>query len=545
MTANPTEISIGDIVAMMNRHRHRALCVFAVLMVAGFVYIALAPRTYRSEGRLYLRLGRENATLDSITTMRTDPTVVVPASRENELNSAVDILNSRLMAELVVEELTPDVVLGNAPLPSNHGENAKTTSGFSVLSLFKRAVRECMIAVGISDRLDSRETAILEFSAGLIVSRKRDSNVIDVAFQGDSPKLTQAICESMLKNFVKHHIKLNRSEGAFSFLNEQKEQLLVSLTESENQVNELQESTGLISPEEQRHALVAQISSLEDEIRRNEANLVSIETEVDTLENILRTLPEKKVITSMDGVSNQGTDGIRQQLYALQVQEQGLSAKYTNTHPSLVAVRKQLEDAEELMKAQIASQTHVTTGVNREFEEMQLALSRRLPEQAAVTSKLNALKNQHKSAVKQLSLHSQNELKLIRLEREVEAKRGDYKKYVSAVEQARIEEALSVERISNIQIAQHASFQPRPVKPQKPIIAALTFAVAIAGSFLTAIASELIFKNRKGDQEDLTEEYEDEIDDSLDEDEDEDFEDDEDFDDFEDEGPNYIALRRR
>lgn len=511
---------------MLYRRRRVTLLAFFALLAAGFVFIAFAPRTYRSEGRLYLRLGRENATLDSITTMRTDPTVVVPASRENELNSAVDILNSRHMAEMVVETIGPEVVLGNQPVTSDSAEPAKAPAGVGFVVLAKRSIREVMIATGLSDRLEPREAAILAFSSGLAISRKRDSNVIDVAFNAETPKLAQAVVESLLEQFVQHHIKLNRSEGAFSFLNEQKEQLLESLTEAEDKVSSLQESTGLISPTEQRLALVAQISSLDEEIRSHEASLVSIDCEIEMLLEALARTPEKKVIASMDGVSNQGTDGIRQQFYALKVQEQGLAAKFTNTHPSLVAVRKQLMDAELEMHSQVPSQTHVTTGVNREYEELQLTLSRRRPERAAIESKLTTLKSQRECVSKQLSLHSLNELKLLRLEREVDARRGDYKKYVSAVEQARIEEALSTERISNIQIAQHASYQARPVKPNKPITAALSVALALAGGFLVAVISEFMPARSR---DELDDEFEnDEYGDASDLDNDE-------YDDFDDE----------
>jgi len=491
------ETSIGDIFALLYRYRRRAVFVFLLVFAAGFVYIAFAPRTYRSEGRLYLRLGRENSTLDSITTMRTDPTVVVPQSRESELNSAVDILGSRHMAELVVQELGYDVVLGNAPVEKGISDSSDPKSTDGPFDSVKRLIRQLMITCGLSDKIEEREVALLEFSGGLSVARRRDSNVIDISFDSSSAKLSQAIVNSLMSNFVEYHIKMNRSEGAHSFLTEQKEKLLNALTSAEEKVRNLRETTGLISPAEQRQALVAQIASLEDEMRRSEANLASVDSEISMLEDMLTLLPEKQVISSMDGISNQGTDGIRQQFYALKVQEQGLASKFTNSHPSLVAVRKQLVEAEAIMKAEAPSQKQVTTGVNREYEEVTLTLSRRRPEQQANKTKLAALERQLATIRESLAELSDNELLLTRAEREVEAQHGDYKKYVSALEQARIEDALSVERISNIQIAQQGSYQPRPVKPQKPLLAALTMALALGCSFLTALASEFVPKLRR------------------------------------------------
>ena len=102
---------IGQLAAAVGRRKTTAIaCCVAVSGLVAVVNFML-PATYRSEARLLLRLGRENATLDPTTTLGQDGVVAVPSSRDNEINSVVEILQGRALLEKVVDALGPDAVL--------------------------------------------------------------------------------------------------------------------------------------------------------------------------------------------------------------------------------------------------------------------------------------------------------------------------------------------------------------------------------------------------------------------------------------------------
>ena len=85
--------------------------VFVLVMGAAVAVTVLSPRVYRSEAKLFVRLGRENATLDPTATLGRDPIVAVPVMRDSEINSVVEILASRSLAEQVVDALGPQTIL--------------------------------------------------------------------------------------------------------------------------------------------------------------------------------------------------------------------------------------------------------------------------------------------------------------------------------------------------------------------------------------------------------------------------------------------------
>lgn len=92
--------------------RHGVHAVLGVV-AAATVY---TPRTYRSQTKLFLRLGRENATLDATATLGQNPVVALPPTRDNEINSVLEILKSRVLLEKVADRVGPAVILGKFAL---------------------------------------------------------------------------------------------------------------------------------------------------------------------------------------------------------------------------------------------------------------------------------------------------------------------------------------------------------------------------------------------------------------------------------------------
>src|SRR5207244_8808003 len=89
--------ALREIAPMVLRHKGKMAAFFLVVMGAVAVYTLLCPRAYRSQAKIFVRLGRENATLDPTATVGQAPVVAVPQSREHEINSSVEIVNSRIL----------------------------------------------------------------------------------------------------------------------------------------------------------------------------------------------------------------------------------------------------------------------------------------------------------------------------------------------------------------------------------------------------------------------------------------------------------------
>ena len=104
-------ISFDDFCRAISRHK-RKMCGFSLSVIVLVAAVTLlSDKVYRSEGKLLVRLGRENVTLDATSTLGNAPVVAIPTDRVHEINSIVQILRSRVLAEHVVDALGPQAIL--------------------------------------------------------------------------------------------------------------------------------------------------------------------------------------------------------------------------------------------------------------------------------------------------------------------------------------------------------------------------------------------------------------------------------------------------
>ena len=119
MVTPASNLSPNDLFLVLARHKAKAFLFLLFAVAAAVVGTVLFPRAYRSEGRLLLRLGWENARPDPVTTLGQSAAVAnVTQIREFEINSVVAILTSRAIIEKVVDAIGPSVILGQSePAP--------------------------------------------------------------------------------------------------------------------------------------------------------------------------------------------------------------------------------------------------------------------------------------------------------------------------------------------------------------------------------------------------------------------------------------------
>src|SRR4029079_12810294 len=87
--------STRDILQILARHKRKMVVFFSATMTAVVGLLIFFPRTYSSEARLFVRLGKESVSLDPTATL--GQTVAVNESRESEINSELEMLRSRVL----------------------------------------------------------------------------------------------------------------------------------------------------------------------------------------------------------------------------------------------------------------------------------------------------------------------------------------------------------------------------------------------------------------------------------------------------------------
>jgi uncharacterized protein involved in exopolysaccharide biosynthesis len=463
--ANPVTTFLPKAWAILQHQKRKMAVFFVAALVAVALVTFLSAPVYRSQAKLLVRLGRENATLDPAATLGQASVVAVPASREEELNSIAEVLSSRSLLEKVLDSLGPEAILGRAPPePGMPRPDSKTSL------LFYKAL----------DRL----------KANLDVQALRKSDVILLSCDGPSPETAQQALTRLIEYFFEEHSQFSRNPRTAHLFGEQVTRLREELQRSEKELEQWKTKSGLAVPEEQQKLVVNRVGRLEDELLQARSSQAVTIAEVQWLRDRLARLPKTQVTAHTTGMPNQAADGMRNQLYLLQLKELELLSKYPAEHPEVQMVRKQLAAAQKILDREEGSRQQSTNSIPRVYEETQLALLQKESLLVGFKVKIETVEKQLAREQKGLQELNAAFLQTQKLQREIDLLGGQYRRAVAALEQTQIDQAMKSERISNINVVQPPTYDLRPVRPRKRYNFALGLLFAVAGSVSLGVLCE-------------------------------------------------------
>lgn len=455
--------TINDFRQAVIRHRKIGLRFFLAVITVTVLFAIFAPRQYKSEGKLFVRLGRENTMLDATATLGQNPIVAVPLSRENEINSEVEILRSRAIVEQVVDALGPEEIIG--------GEN--------------------------------REKAIHRVAKMLNVEPARKSSVIAITYRGDTPKQCQTVVAKLIDIYLEEHSRLNRPHGSYKFFVEQSKRLRKELSRREVALRDLKNETGLASPEAQRKQIVTRIGRLEDDLLKTEESRAVEEANVRQLRAMQSSMPETQV-KETNGFGDDGTSRMRERFYALQLQENEAQSKYTDDHPKMRQIREQIEAARKILDQEEDTRKQVTREPGRLHQAAALSLLTAEPNLASLEARSSRLKNQLAEVRGAIWKLNEGELRVAETQREVDLLEASYKKYSANLEQSRIDQQLEVQQMSNVSVVQPASLEPKPIRPRVLLTLLLGLAVATLGGVALPLAADQYERSIRIDEREIS-----------------------------------------
>lgn len=476
----PSSVTFADLYRVLFRHKWKTLIFFFGVFTAVTLVTFFSAKVYRSESELFVRLGRENVTLDPVATLGHESAVAVPASRENEINSLVEVLQNRTLMERVVDAVGPTVIL-----------SGESKAGGAAASNLLRELKSRLSKM-IAPRIDDRERAMLALTEELYIEPIKKSNILRVSYDSPSPEVAQKVVSSLVGFFLEQHIQLNRTQGAHEFLAEQTDYYQKQLTAAEQRLCAIQNRTGLSLPDAQRQLLVSRVGAMEDQWRQARVDLEASTAEMRALEEKLRSLPPMQVSSRTTGTGDHGTDLMRQQRYALDLAGHQRNAIYTELHPKLQEIRAQLPPAVATLSKEPKDREQVVSSPNRAYEEVQLALLRQLPTHSSLAARAKALETELAQANGQVQKFNADSLEVARLQREIDVQMGQWRRYATTLEQARMDASMGTSKISNISIVQPASYSLQPVRPRIKVNLLLGLIAATLGALGLALTAEYL-----------------------------------------------------
>ena len=468
---------LRELVATIFRNKFKLFFYNLTVFAFACFVIFFWPRGYRSEAKIWIKIGRENTKIDP-TAATGERISIQEGDREDEVKSVLDILAGRGVAGGIVEQLSPEVVLGDVPVNPGEGEEAEATP----LDAIKGVLGPLFGLLKQIDPVSEQEEAIQAIVENLKVGAERKSNVISIEYDAETPELAQAIVQASVNWYRVEHARIHRTDGSRDFFDQQREELETRVLESSEKLRAAKEQLGLASIEGQRSILESQLLSVRSE-RLNTVQKLE-EAKARKLELAFQMERQPQTIQSEEKmVPNTGRDQMEAQLYTLQVQRMALEAKMSSSNPRLQAIKQQEEEARRQLKKDFTSdRSEVTQSINAILQQLRSDLVQAESAMAGYQGLLATLERQESDLLSEINALNDAEIDIRSLERDLLLAEKSLKSYSESVEEARIDEALDRGNFSNISIAQHPTFQEKPVSPSKMLVALLGIAAMIFGS---------------------------------------------------------------
>jgi len=267
--------SVRDFYYVVFRHQHKIVTFFGVVVGVTALALVFTPDRYASEAKVLVRQGRESVALDPTV----DSSKVIPVYKEweNDLNSELEILESRDLAEQVARRVGTQRILGSG-----------SWSWWNPLDWYRGGRVLLRRLAGRGEDVDPAVVAGLVVRRGLVIDAKPKSNVIRIEYGAKESAVARDVVANLLDSYLEKHMAVHQAAGTYGFFVEQTEQIRERMEEVEVALRNLKNMFGIASIEEQQRVLLGRITTLQADAEGAEAQIAASRAKVRALRSLLR-----------------------------------------------------------------------------------------------------------------------------------------------------------------------------------------------------------------------------------------------------------------
>ncbi len=456
-SATPSSFKLGDIYYVLFRHKWKIIvCTLLGLGIAAAVY-KLNPPAYQSYAKLFIRFviseGRVTEPGDK------DTITVSPDVRgATVLNSELQILTSRDLAEIVARNIGPERILA-----------------------------------GISDSKSLAEAATV-LQNGLTADVPRNSSTIFVSFAHPNAEIVQSVLRDYVSSYLKRHVEIHRAAGMVGdFLAQETDQLRARLTQTEEELRKVNAKAGVVSLEASKQSFAEQMNRIRDAIFTAQAELAARLSVHEQMTSLLQPSGNEKSgdTAPVPPLQIEAFQKVVTQLDQFRNRERELLNFFKEGSSRVQEVRMQIAEAEAQREQLIAAHP----GLARITPAVVASAARPggydpVAEGAQITAlqaRIRALNAQMEQIRTEAANLDQLEVSILELRRRKELEEANYRRYAASLEQSRIKEAMGDGKVSNISVVQSPTPASQDWMPVRKIVAGIAgggIVLGIAWAFL-------------------------------------------------------------
>lgn len=319
--------------------------------------------------------------------------------------------------------------------------------------------------------------------SNLDIKNTKGTNLIEVTAKGKTPEEAQQISQKVVDNFLKMQTDNSQQTQSLlvQFLNSRIDEAKKDSDDAAQKFADFSREHKIYSPDDQLKAAITQVSAYDKSIADLQSQQKAAQAQYDVATN---KLGEQKAGAKNYNINDNNTvQSIRSQIVAKQVELVGLRQKYTDSHPSVIAAQRQLNQ----LQADLANEVSAVVDSNAaslNTSQMELVKNQAVAEASASAAKASeeAVRAKKDEIEQDISKYPDEMVTYLELKSDAEIKKTIYTNLVQQCEQNKIQEAMESMDIQVIDAA-NLPDEKKPSSPKKKLIAVIGLAIGCIIAF--------------------------------------------------------------
>lgn len=427
----PLSFTLRDVVAAGFRRRRLIIVSFLGIFLGAIIAAVLGGTKYEAKMMVLVRHKRVDPV---VSTLPESVGITQPAVSEEEINSEVELMQSRDLLEQVVVACRLDNV--------------------------RRHVWSKWVPTAEPLRVPK---AVEQLQSDLRVNPVRKSNLIELTYRSTDPQMAARVLQTLGNFYLQKHMAVNHPPGQFDFFDQQAERYRQGLADAEGRLVSFGREQGAVAAQPERDIVLQKVNDLEVQLTQNQAAVAAQRSRIQSLEKQMASTPPRlsTQVRTSDNPALQ--EQLKATLLTLQLKRTELVAKYEPSYRLVQEVDAQIAQTKDAIAASEKSPVHEdTTDQNPTYQWLASELAKARADLPTLQASAEATANSIRAYRSKIQDLDQKGIKQQDLMRTAKAEEGNYLLYLGKREEARIADALDSNRIANVVIAEAATVPALP-----------------------------------------------------------------------------------
>jgi polysaccharide biosynthesis transport protein len=458
-------INLRDYWIIIRKYRWTIVLFLLPIVLIAAMSAASKPRTYTATAALYFDIQPPNIV--------GAPELFALAERtfDSYYKTQLDLLKSRSLAARVLQDLGLDRDLRFQTYVDGPPSWTQRFLRLDVGSVVGW-LREMSLVKWIQERFtavheeEEKNTEVSEFGVdpGLIdgyleqltIDHEESSQLVQVRFRSLNPSFSKELANAHATTFIRTNLQTRFEETveARQFLEAKLVELKAALEKSEAELNDFRRTHAIVSLEQGQNLMVERLKALNIDLTQARSKRIE-------LESIVRAVEKRDNLALSQVIDNPLIRSLKDQISTLEMQRARLATVFKPTHPQVMALREQIDDAKNRMDQEVRRVVRSITLDYSAVKARELALT-------------NAMEEQRQAA---LDLR-EKAIEASILEREVEANQTLYANILKRTKETRLSQPVPT---SNVRVVDRAEIPSRPDNAKKMTTLLLSVSVGLLG----------------------------------------------------------------